>query len=196
MPYPHQPPPIDYEIGPSRAWYRIGALTPPGIALLAAILLNLGVSIDMFALIALVIAPLTGIGILIVLIVLHSIRAHNRSRRQRLHAQHLWYEAYRQGDPALMYPRPPVLPPTKEIRPRRVWAVIGALLPMTLVPAIDMIDFSTEAPLFLLIFLTLMISTTLISGTTIARTEYRGRVVKEHMIREMEQARGRGRVQP
>lgn len=188
------PLPIVYEYGPSRAWYSIGTLTPPGLVLFAATIVDLSASFDVFLLIAGVVAPTMSFGIPAALLVLFIVRSHHRSQRQRLHARHLWYGAYRRGWPEV--PRPPVVPSAKELRPRRLWIVAGTLSLMGTIPAIALFDHDVETLVYLFMSLLVMIGMTLIVGTVIARAGHRGRAVTEHMVREMERARGRGPVQP
>lgn len=190
------PPPIEYEYGPSRAWYSIGTLTPPGLVLFAAIIVNLGASFDVFLLIAGVAAPTMSVSIAIALLVLFLVRSHHRSQRQRLHSQHLWYEAYRRGWPEVPRPSPPVVPPAKELRPRRLWIVAGTLSLVGTIPAIALFNHDVETLVYLVMSLLVMIGMTLIVGSVIARAGHRGRAVTEHMIREMEQIRGQGAIQP
>lgn len=164
--------------------------------LFAAIIVNLGASFDVFLLMAGVAAPTMSFGIAAALLVLFLVRSHHRSQRQRLHSQHLWYEAYRRGWPEVPRPSPPVVPSAKELRPRRLWIVAGTLALVGMIPAIALFNHDVETLVYLVMSLLVMIGMTLIVGTVIARAGHRGRAVTEHMVREMEQARGRGPVQP
>lgn len=189
---PQPPPPIAYEYGPSRTWYWMVLSVPPGFLVLGALSVLLGASSETVGQAWAALFVLIGFISTAALITLFSIRAHNRTRRQRLHAQHLWHEACLRRDQAMPYPSPPLRPAAKDVRPRRLWIVAGvALMPIATVP---LPGYGQWAPLIL--SLSLLVSMLLVFGTVIARAGHRGRAVTEHMVREMEQARGRRPVQP
>lgn len=121
------PPPIEYEYGPSRTWYWLVLSVPPGFLVLCALSVLLGASSETVGQAWAALFVLIGLFSATGLFTLFAIRAHNRSRRQRLHAQHLWYEACQRGDPATPYLSPPFRPASKDVRPRRLWIVAGVV---------------------------------------------------------------------
>ncbi|MET9797206.1 hypothetical protein [Nocardiopsis alba] len=184
------PAPISYgDVGPSRRWYWAASLPTPAYFLLLAVIDSLGVPDTVF-MIASVLSSLVGLLSLGTLITVFFTRAHRKSLRQRLHAHHLWYEAVRNGrHPDTARPAPPPRLRSKDLRPRRLWYVGATVLLMLAIPVSSPIFDQNEGLGFIVLTLIGAIGAMMIAGATIERAGHQGRIIEEHLARELEWAR-------
>lgn len=190
----HPPAPTLQDVSPSPAWYWGGVLLTPLSSCLALALATAspssGSAITLLGPFLTVLTLPVSVGILIAVYVTRS----SRIAHQRMHHAHCVRLAM--GHPA--YPVHPAPPPprvpAKDLRPRRLWYLFAVLCPplsilVALVLAGVFGGTVAEEVLPLALPLGLVAALGVAFAVGLKRAEHRGRIVREHMAREWEQAR-------